>query len=116
MLLVVLLWSRRVGTPLAKMTRMWRHKVKVLGLTCWETSSCCRLVRISSLALGQLLGVVLVAVSQPGQGETAYVHRLLVVIDHSAGEDGQGVHNERVLLEQQALAGINCDDQSLVLS
>ena len=116
MLLVVLLWSRRVGTPLAKMTRMWRHKVKVLGLTCWETSSCCRLVRISSLALGQLLGVVLVAVSQPGQGETAYVHRLLVVIDHSAGEDGQGVHNERVLLEQQALAAVSCDGQSLVLS
>ena len=44
------------------------------------------------------------------------VHRLLVVIDHSAGEDGQGVHNERVLLEQQALAAVSCDGQSLVLS
>ena len=35
---LAMLWSRRlaprVGTPLAKMTRMWRHVVKVLGLTC----------------------------------------------------------------------------------
>ena len=52
---LAMLWSNsldpRVGTPLAKMTRMWRQVVKEVGLTCWVTRRVCKFVRISSRAI-----------------------------------------------------------------
>ena len=82
-----------MGTPLVKITRVWRVETRSDGVGA-DLLGVQQLLQVGQDVLprylGQLLGVVLVAVGQPGQGETAGVHRLLAVFDHSAGEDQKG--------------------------